>query len=324
MLRCLRLLTRLMQGEAERSELVAIIEDDALNYDDRLSGDALSKRFNNDLSRLRANLGVSIHYDRAAKLYRFDSLETTLIDLPPDAMRGLAFLKTTFMSRDTPSGDEVCALIDRVIACLSPQRASELARMTGLLELDLHPRDSDAISDDTWEKVWRACSTQRQVEFDYTSKADDRAWHRIVEPQHYYFHDGHYYMDGRCLYKESETGLRPVDDYRQYRIGRIENLHLLPNRNKFPPMRPRAELIVQVRAFLVRQGVPRLTPEDQVVYHENGEATISTRPANIFVTLRHLLRYGGHVRVIGDEDAVEQMRALIGEIVDVYEDGSVP
>src|SRR5712691_3500859 len=142
--RCLALLVRLTRGPATPQDLREIVK----SYGDgveRVSPQRITKRLGKDLAKLRSVFGSEVVY--ADGMYTLTSMDRPLIDLPPDAMRGLAFLQTTFDDDTAPMRREVQAVYDLLLMLISETGRDEVERVLGLVEVDLRQRDSDQISD---------------------------------------------------------------------------------------------------------------------------------------------------------------------------------
>ena len=79
----------------------------------------------------------------------------------------------------------------------------------------------------------------------------------LVDPQHCWFDTayGHFYLRGWCHYREGPAGREECSDYRTFRLGRIGNLTVLPD--KLPPTLPparRYEVSYELAAEIARGG----------------------------------------------------------------------
>jgi len=156
--RCLAVLRRLMLSDAGANELIAIIRE----YEDHaatLSDEQLRDKMEKDIKRLRESLHHDIQYICAEKVYRLVHLSHPLIDLPDESLRALAFLEKTFSDAAIPYRDEVMNLLNFIRFALPEDRAEQVGKIRGLLEIELNARASKAIAPDLLEKVSRACSS---------------------------------------------------------------------------------------------------------------------------------------------------------------------
>lgn len=321
-LRCLALLRRLMIGEASADELIAIIresEDQAHRPTDEQLGDKLEK----DLKRLRDALHHEIAYVRAEKLYRLVTLAHPLIDLPEDALRGLAFLQKTFSSSAILHHDEVMRLIDFILLALPKARAHEVAAARGLLEVELRSRDSKTVDVETFDKISLACSTHQEIEFLYRSprNEDGRPRRHRVEPYRVYLESvrQHYILEAYQL-EISE----PYQMYPQragtFRLERIADVRVLPQR--FVPRQLRwqgKEIVYVLSPEIARlRDVTEHIDGNIIEYLPDGSAEVRAVSYNLFQDLRTLLHYGPACQVIGGEDALRDMTALVRGMTMIY------
>ncbi len=316
--RCLALLTRLLRGAAQSDELIAVIR----GFGDQLetpTEKAIQRRFEEDRDRLREWFGCELEYDRKTNVWRIESIQNPPFDLPDDAIRGLAFLQTTFGGRNVPMSEEVLALFNAIIQGIPEERRKELRKQRGLIELNLEQRDSDKISNEVMEKIKQACMEHRTIEFDYHANRQDGATvvHN-VQPYRYFFEDGHYYLEAYCLETRSINGRFSQDKMWRYRMGRISKMRLLPN--VFVPKQhiKTNELIYELSPEVARLGVTEHFPNSVIEMHEDGSATVRAYSTTLFFDLRRLLHYGPGCRVIGDEEAVREMKVIIGLMYQQY------
>lgn len=323
--RCMTLLRRLLRGEASSDELLQIIKDKAYEDEDKhLSESEAARRFEEDRNRLRTRLKCEIIYDRGTECYVLKSIDRPLIDIPRDALRGLAFLQATFSGDGVPMGSEVRALMDIVLMTLPSQRRRELERERVALEVNLQPLDQDEISDEVRDKILQACSEHRQLEFEYCSpKRGDGEWryHR-VEPMGYYFDTvrSHYYLEAYRLETQTPRGRWYKEEVTAYRVGRIRNPNILPS--KFPPGRrvKSVELVYELTPEVARLGVTKHIPDSTIVRHEDGSAVVHALSRNLFFDLRTLLHYGANCRVTGGKEALDAMKELIEQMYQRYQE----
>ncbi len=322
--RCLALLIYLMAQPATSHELLQIVFEKAEADGEHLKRSAATRRFEEDRQRLRTWMGADIRYDRSENLYMLYGIDRALIDLSPEALRGLAFLQSTFSSNDAPMSLEVRTLIERVQMALPSKSRREIGRQRGLLELNLRNRDEDQIPEVVWDAVQTACSEQRQLEFDYHApgQSDGKPRTHVVEPSGYAFDPvrGHYYLE--CFWIESRgpLGTRLQRKMQAFRLGRILNPHILPTH--FPSGGRsvlKEELVYELTPEIARRGVTRHFPGSLIVQQPDGGAMVRTFSSNLFLDLRTLLHYGPNCRVVGGEKAVEEMKLLIKQMYQVYQ-----
>lgn len=321
--RCLELVLCIMRGDAQKQDLIDIVMSHTDPADEPLSRKSAEKRFENDRVRLRENLNWDFGFRPEDGVAYFKQSERPFIDMSPQAIRGLAFLRQSFGSRNTPFFTEISALTETMLLALSDARRHEVETQRALIKLDLQPRDGDDIPTEVFEKIRTACAEHRLLEFDYYSpKQSDRAPRRhTVKPFDYYFDDGHYYLDAECQHILTPKGpWRPPNPMSPYRIGHMNNVDVLPD--KFDAYR-RPVRTVEVRYWLApeiaRRGVTHRFAESKVEMQEDSSAIITFQSKNLFMDLRELLHYGGNCRVLGGDQALREMKTIVASMWRHYE-----
>jgi predicted DNA-binding transcriptional regulator YafY len=214
---------------------------------------------------------------------------------------------------------EVLALFDAITQMMPFQRRKDLSRQRGLIQIDLKQRDSDTISDDVRDKISQACMEHRVIEFDYhANRADGLPVVHRVEPSHHFFEDGHYYLAANCIETRSTNGTFRFDELRWYRMGRIKNVQLLPD--KFVPRRnwKAEDLIYELTPAVARLGVTEHFEGSIVELRADGSAVVRARSRMLFMDLRVLLHYGAGCRVVGGEVATREMKKIVEAMVANY------
>lgn len=323
--RCYALILRLMRGSATTEELLAIIEEKAADYGEELTKSSAQKRFEEDRRRIRQWFSGELNYERGNDVYTLIAFERALIDLPADALRGLAFLKATFGKEGAVMQVDVVKLLDFVETLLPDQRQRELNRERSLLEASLKPRDEDHIPEGLLEKLSLACNQRRRLEFEYlaTSNLDNVPRKHLVEPLRCLFDEGrgHYYLQAFNLETNGPKGRHDHNVVRDYRVGRIGHLQVLPTH--FPENNrrlPRHELVYELSPQVARRGVTRYFPESVVHEQSDGGAIVHAVSMDLFFDLRRLLHYGANCRVIGGEDAVREMKGIVASLHQRYQE----
>ncbi|MCC6975929.1 MAG: WYL domain-containing protein [Anaerolineae bacterium] len=297
--------------------MLRAIHEDASTNGESLSAPAANKRLENDRLRLREHFGCDLEYDPSRRTFQLHNVEQSLIDLSPTAMRGLAFLQTNFAQEGLPMRDEVNALLQTLLLLMSPERKRELSHQRGIIELELGGRDNDEIDEKVWETVKRACDSNRELEFEYRSPQQDDEQPRVhhVEPYRYYFDASrkHYYLEAYRLRVSGPKGVYSVGSWvPPYRMGRISNPRVLPQ--VFDPnrrSRPRREIIYELTPQVARLGVTEHFPNSRITRFEDGHVEVQAFSHNLFLDLRALLHYGDQCKVIGGEEALAEMKALV-------------
>lgn len=313
--RCLALLRRLMRGTAKTDELLRIVEQHA-DDDQSTTASSVEKRFEKDRERLKEFFGVQLRYDRSERAYRLLAMDCALIDLSPEAVRGLAFLQATFADETTPMQRQINTLIQTLTMALSTERRREIERERGLIELDLRKRDSDTIDDAIWDKVGQAVREHRELEFEYYSpqQEDEKPRTHCVESQRLFFDRmrAHYYVEAYCIEHRGPKGNFPDGTMHRYRLGRISNPVLLPR--KFVPgvhVPRKHDLIYELSPKVARYGITEHFSGSEVDYRSDGSAVVRAKSTDLFWDIRALLHYGANFRILGGEEALKEIKEIV-------------
>lgn len=330
MRRCQEILLRLLRGPATTDELRTIIRDEAAYADEQdLTEKALQRRFDEDKRRLQEWFHIELRYNRTNRAYELYHIGYPLLDLSDDSVRALAFLEQTYSSDGTPMAAEVRALVKVVMMLLPHERLKDVQNMRGLLEMELGVADDDEIVPDVWEAIKNSTAAHRQLEFDYHSPRNTNThFHRHrVEPTRYFFDTSrrHYYLE--CFGIQSTSSQKGIRDQKgrllRFRLGRIRNPIVLPTHFSVNRRIPTKELIYELTPDVARSGVTRHFPDMRVHSLLDGGARVIVDSRDLFFDLRKLLHYGGHCKVIGGEEAVREMKALVQNLHQRYFDGDV-
>ena len=322
--RCLAILRRLQRGPASREALISAV---LLAEGDEAYGGAkgkvLNKRFDNDLRRIRKHLGVEIAFDRKRGVYDIKDTWTPLLDLPDQDLSTLAWLEETF-DEESPHHDEVQALVDRLRLFLSVDRRTEMLRQRHLLRLRLTRRDEEPIPEAIWQALARALEWKLRVSLTYRSpqQADEQPRVHIVdifEPP--FFEDGHFYVRGYCRYTVGPKGRYEMRRYVDYRMDRIEEIEVLPERiPPESPSPPRYEVIYRLSPAVARRGVSRSRwiLIEEVKRQEDGSAVVYGSTGDIFRARQFLMRYREHCIVLGGPELRQAMQESVEKMAKIY------
>lgn len=321
--RCIALLTCLLHGPATSHDLSKIVAKYA-GYDgayESYIGTPIEKRFEKDRDRLRDWFGCEWDFDPQTKTYTLIAINKALFDLPDKALRGLAFLQATFSGDNVPMSQEVIALFNALQLTMSAKRRHDLTRERDLIEVDLNPRDKDPIDEKVREAVRHATMDHQELTFEYraASRSDNESVMHRVEPDRYFFADGHYYLEAFCLETQSSKGTFRRREMWRYRIGRIVNAQVSPRR--FVPGNhaiQRHELVYELSPEIARLGVTEHFPDSFIEQYADGSASVKALSTMLFIDLRKLLHYGAGCRVVGGEEAVRQMRVIVAKMYERY------
>lgn len=267
---------------------------------------------------------IDIRYDRKSGQYEMVDLWRPLLDLGDGDLATLAWLEEEF-GLESPQHDEVHALTGRLRFFLGMQRSADIERQRSSLTLGLVHRDEHEISEDEWSRLQEALSRRCQVEFFYESPQQVDAIPRRHVVEFYKeptFADGHYYIRGYCRYTDGPLGKHAMRRYFDYRLDRISNIFVLPN--KLPPYPPRPktyEVVYELSAEVARKGVsrPRWMTSVTVERCADGSAVVRGETEYLFRTLQALMRYRQHCRVLGGPELLAGMREAVRKMGEMYE-----
>ena len=323
--RCLAIIRRVQRGPACWEELIqAVIAQEGPAAYGEAQGGALRRRLENDLQRIRENLGVDLYFDRQADSYVIREAWQPLLDLPDEDLATVAWLEQTF-DHDSPQHDEVHALLGRLRLYLALERRAVIEHCRTALVIDLGRRDDDQVPPAVWDKLTKALLERRQVELLYLSPqyADGRPRRHVVEPYERYFDTahGHYYLHAYCRCVEGPEGREEPYCYKTYRVGRILAATVLPH--KMSPLAPptrRYAVEYELAPRVARLGVTRhqWIHIEHVEQREDGSAVVRGETENLFWAVRSLLHYGATCWVTGGPEMVQEMRRIVEAMAAMY------
>jgi predicted DNA-binding transcriptional regulator YafY len=323
--RCLAIVHRVQRGPASWEELVqAVLEQAGAEAYGEAEGQALHRRLENDLHRVRECLHVDLGFDRQAGGYVLRNTEIPLLDLPDEHLATVAWLEQTF-DPGSPQHDEVHALLGQLRACLDPQRRAVLERCHTALVVDLSQRDDDEIRPAVQNRLAKAVLEHRQVELTYLSPqyADGQPRRHTVEPYRQYFDTtrGHYYLRAYCRCVEGPAGREEPHRYVTYRVGRILEVQVLPQKlSPLPPAAPSYAVEYELAPEVARLGITRQPRIEirQVTRREDGSVLVYGETDDLFWAVQALLHYGPNCRVVGGPEMLRAMEAVIGKMAEMY------
>lgn len=324
--RCLALLRQLQRGPATKAELIATVHAAIEEPYGGAEGPALDKRFERDKRKLREIFAVDLRYRRATQTYEIVNTWVPLLDLPDRALEAIAFLQKTF-EPDTPNYDIVQEFLGLLIGYLSPERRGDLDRKRIDLDVKWGQRDEDTIDPGVEAGLCKALIERRWIAFDYhsPSQADEKPRHHLVQPWERYFDSvrGHYYLRGYCKETTSEAyGQRSQNRYFHYRLGRISNLEVLPN--KLPPSPPRIRprsLVYRLAPSIARRGDVSRHPGITILEEkpqEDGSIIVHAETENVWWAVRSLLHYGANCQILEGPEARYEMEKVVRAMTDMY------
>jgi len=323
--RCLSILRRLVRGPADRDTLIAHV---CVDYDVSAYGDltkAELKRFENDIARLR-DWGVEIVVQAGNEYYLRGYGTFSPVALREDELDALAFLTETF-APGAPNADAVQQLVQRIADWLPDSQHDSISARRQRWRVDLRRVDTDDIQPALQEAIEQAISQRRLLRFDYRSpgQKDRVARRHTVQPAKIYFDTTrrHLYLDAYWLTSEGPYGPVKQQRWQNFRLGRIapESIELLPEKfGLIEPKRPRHQLEYWLAPEIARlREISRHFDDLQV--HETdtaGWVRVTATTDDLFRATRLLLNYAHNCKLVGGNEARQQMIALIEAMARLY------
>jgi predicted DNA-binding transcriptional regulator YafY len=324
--RCLAIIYRAQRGPARREELIqAVLLQEGPTAYGEVEGEVLHLRLENDLRRIRKNLGINLYFDQQVGGYVIKDTWLPLLDLPDEDLATIAWLEQTF-GHDSPQHDEVHALLGRLRFYLGLERRARIERCRTALVMDLGQRDEDKILPAVWEGLTRALAQRQRVEFHYRSpQHEDGLPRRHVvdpyEPPRFDTVRGHYYLRGWCHYIVGPPGRQECGEYRDYRLGRMSDLRVLPDRlPPFPPPARRYSVVYELTSEVARLGIThhRRIEIEATERRDDGSVLVRGTTDSVFWAIQSLMHYRYNCRVLGGPEMLREMRATVRKMVQMY------
>lgn len=327
MRRCLAIIRRLQRGPTDWRGLVeAVFEQEGSEVygyrQERRSPDLLY----DDLARIRNKLFVDVKVNRRTGEYTIHDTQLPLLDLSDDNLSTIAWLKQIF-NPNSPKAKEVQVLLQQLQSYLSPERRESIRQRGTALIMDLKQRDADNLDPAVEAGLTRALARRLRVEFDYRSPqhGDEQPRRHVVdfyEPPYFNPERGHYYVYGWCHYAVGPDGQEKVNDYTTYRLGRISDFRLLPDRlAPTPPTLKQYQVIYWLSQDIARYGVSqrRWINIERVEQQEDGVVIYGTT-GHIFFAVQELMHYQSMCKILGGPEMLTQMKQSIKKMAGLYQD----
>jgi predicted DNA-binding transcriptional regulator YafY len=324
--RCLTIIRRVQRGPTDwRGLVAAVLENEGPEAYGRRQEQAKPDLLHADLGRIRRILGINLKADRRTQEYDIRDTELPLLDLPDDDLVTIAWLEQTF-NPNSPKYREIQALLKRLQFYLSPQRREIIEQQRTALVLDLGQRDEDRIDPDVEAGFARALARRLRVEFDYHSPQheDEQPRRHVVdfyEPSYFDTEGGHYYVYGWCHYAVDPQGnKKTVNDYSLYRLGRISNLRLLPDKlAPSPPTPKQYPVIYRLSKDVARYGVTyRRWINIERIEQREDSVEIHGATTNPFLAVQELMHYRSKCQVLGGPEMLDQMKKSVEKMAALY------
>jgi predicted DNA-binding transcriptional regulator YafY len=321
------MLRRLQRGPASKETLIAAVREVVDEPYAGATGRPLNRRFEADKSKLRDVLGIDLVYRRGAGHYEIAGIREPLLDLPDRALEAIAFLQETF-EPPAPNRELVQDFLTLLASYLSPARRADLDAQRTALAIAWGRQDRDALDPEVDRALHKGLIERRLIAFDYysPSHADGLPRRHTVEPWERYFDSvrGHEYLRGYCRKTVSAAhGEHAQHRYFRYRLGRMHNVTVLPDKMPPTPRHTRTyPLIYRLRAEIARRGEVTHHPGieiDRTEPQEDGSVIVHAETDSPWWAVRTLLHYGPSCEVLGGSDALYMMRRTVRLMSELYE-----
>ena len=322
--RCLAIIRRLQREPTGWKDLVrAVLEAEGPEAYGQTKDQPLYKRFRNDIGRIRDRLRIDIRANR--REYAIYDGDRPLLDLPDQDLTAIAWLEQNFHP-NSPKYREVQDFLRRLRSFLAPTRRAFIERHRNGLVIDLGQRDQDKIDPHVETGLEQALSRRRRVEFDYYSPRNpgDQPRRHIVDiydPVYFDTERGHYYVYGWCHYAVTPTGQDVVEDYITYRLGRIRNLRLLPNKLPGAPPPPKLYPVQYWLAPDIARG--GVTPRrwiniDRIETAPDKGVIVFGATPQPFWAIQELMHYRHKCRVLGGPIVLDLIQETVEKMANLY------
>ena len=326
LLRTLALLRRLQVGPASGAALIAAVQEMTAPDAYPPAPAARQAAFKHDRERLRGRMGVQFFHDPLTKKYVLtDAGPFGHLDLSAEGLRGLGVLGRDF---GNGVGERAClrALLDELVARLSPEAKRRLESLPGTIALDVRQHaDKGVISARVWDFVRRAAEAHRKLSFNHASPrygAGQTVYYEVA-PQKVQYQEGHWYLRAwRLLRRDAQGGEGREPVYLRFRLNYIvddEHLRVWPT--VFPKQYrtpPRFFVHYRLKPEIGRGEVSHHFAETQVTHLPDGSAEVKGLTEDVWEAARLLLGYGEGCIVLGGEELVEEMLRRVEGIARNY------
>jgi len=285
------------------------------------------KTIQRDIEYMRDQLGLPIEYDGARHGYAYTEAVTSFPTIPATEGEVLALFvaqKALEQYRGTPFEQPLA----RAFAKLSQVLEDSIMVDTGALASALSFRHTGvALTDvEVFQKVTRALTKTRELEFDYRKLNGSRAERRRVQPYHLASIDGQWYLFAHDLDR---------DDIRTFVLGRIQKVITIgrPFRKpagfslterlmgSFGVFKGAGDFRVRVEfdpyaARLVRERAWH--PSQKITDLPGGRIELALRLDALEEVERWILSWAGHARVLAPPLLKQRVRAALSDMQDAY------
>jgi len=321
--RRLILVRALLRAPSGRADLVTAVQHEL--GDEGYPSDTASA-FKKDLDALKQEYGCRIRFHRTMNCYVLEDLgNLALLDLPDDCMEALSFLDASF-----PSGSDIAAhagvraLLDRILKLLPGQRQHQHTQTRHTVSMQPLGASTGSIDPDVLMTVRRAIAQRRELSFNYRSNTADQTYtrHRVAPYEIYVSAEGHSYLDATLIEVSPRHPATVIPAAIPYRIDRIVAGTVIVLNTVLPKerMKPRSYTLRYrlVPAVARRRDVSTYFPNTEIIYHEDGSATVSATITNLWQTRQILLRYGSACEVLEPLELIEMFCTTVTGMAQTY------
>lgn len=330
--RCLAIIRRIQRGPAswpELAEAVRLWEHPAAYGE--LAGAALQHEIQRDLRRIRDRLFINVRYNRQLQGYEFrrEDAAWPLLDLPDEDLAIMTWLEQSFAA-NTPKHQEVSQFLRRLRGYLSEERLAALAHQRTLLHLNLGQRDTGDVPPELLDRLGQACDRRQMVEVMYDSLECEpgfleRHRLRIYELPYFDTERGHFYLRAWCEHFDYRGRRDYFQDYRYYRLDRVQQMEVLPLKINSPAPAPtKIPVVYRLSPAIARHELnySSVITIETVETEPEGAKLVTGYTASVFWATRFLLHYGEACTVLGGQALRAEMERIVKEMARNYSVGA--
>ncbi|GAB4494523.1 MAG: hypothetical protein OHK0010_29380 [Anaerolineales bacterium] len=314
-LRALALLKRLMQGPANRAELLEYVEA-TLPGAYPQSESAREAAFKHDREHVRHRLQAEFRFQDGIYTLTNPGPFGTLA-LSENSLRGLGVLARDF---GNGLGERVYirALLDELLPQLPAETRRLLENQPEALQMGVRQFvDKGNIPPRVWETLQKAAETRRKLSFHYLSPRykNQQPVYFEVSPLRLKYQEGHWYLRAWMLKREPQEFPGGEPEYIRFRVTYIledDALKLwptvFPERFRTPP---RYLVHYELAPEIGRGEISHHFAETQITRRADGSAEVRGFTDDIWEAGRLLLAYGEGCLVLGGQELRRELERRV-------------
>ncbi|MEO9028785.1 MAG: WYL domain-containing protein [Ktedonobacteraceae bacterium] len=309
------LLALLHRGPQRYDELITAIDREQLFQYDREEEPATIARqqkyqFRRDLRVLR--LHYQIKHDKKTQYYSL--LETPFgLSLEQKHLAAFALALHTFQKMTIPYANDVQDLFSFLLSRLPDDQQKAIVEQRSALQIEFHEKTDYSKTDPvTLNEIGKAILRGQQLEFTYRSPRQGEEVRHIIEPQPLKYKDGHVYLSGWSIKYQNELHFRL--DYVLPGTAKMLNKRITQSR----PSQRTYLLRYHLTPTIARNSVSKQFPEQKVVEHPDGSATITANIDNLFDVRQIMLKYGENCTIEAPPELIALMRPVATHFAQTY------